>query len=83
LHSFGAVNFLTFACWFFLFCVLLCVAVSLATPAPPEASVSGLTFSTLTPAQKAANRNSYNAWDIFWTLVVLATVATLMIRFSG
>jgi SSS family solute:Na+ symporter len=83
LHSFGAVNFLTFACWFFLFCVVLCVVVSLLTPAPPEERISGLTYATLTPEQKAANRNSYTAWDIFWTVAVLAVIAGLMIRFSG
>lgn len=83
MHAFGSVNFLIFACWFFLFCVLLCVAVSLATPAPPESRISGLTFATLTPEQKAANRNSYNGWDILWTAVVLGVIAILMIRFSG
>jgi SSS family solute:Na+ symporter len=76
-------NFLSFACWFFLFCVVLCVVVSLATPAPAAAQIRGLTFGTLTPEQKAANRSSYNAWDIIFSLVVLSIIALLMFRFSG
>jgi SSS family solute:Na+ symporter len=83
LHGFGSMNFLSFACWFFLFCVVLCVVVSLATPAPAAAQIRGLTFGTLTPEQKAANRSSYNAWDIIFSLVVLSIIALLMFRFSG
>jgi SSS family solute:Na+ symporter len=83
LHRFGSMNFLSFACWFFLFCVLLCVVVSLMTPAPAAEQIRGLTFGTLTPEQKAANRNSYNAWDIIFSLVVLSIIVLLMFRFSG
>jgi SSS family solute:Na+ symporter len=83
LHQFGTMNFLTFACWFFLFCVVLCVVVSLLTPAPSPEKIKGLTYGTLTEEQKAANRTSYNAWDIALTMVVLAIIVWLMFSFTG
>jgi SSS family solute:Na+ symporter len=83
LHSFAASNFLNFAAWFFLACVLLCVVVSMVTPAPAESSVKGLTLSTVTDEQKATNRNSYNIWDIVFSLLILALVAFVMISFTG
>jgi solute:Na+ symporter, SSS family len=82
-YTFGNVNFLTFAAWFFLFSVLVCIVVSLLTPAPPAEKVQGLTFGSLTEAQKTANRNSYNAWDIIFSLIVIAIVAFVMLSFTG
>jgi transporter, SSS family len=83
LHLFAASNFLNFAAWFFLVCVLLCVAVSMATPAPADSTVKGLTFATVTEEQKAANRNSYNVWDIVFSVLILAVVAYVMMTFTG
>jgi solute:Na+ symporter, SSS family len=82
-YTFGNVNFLTFAAWFFLFSVLVCIVVSLVTPAPPAEKVQGLTFGSLTEAQKSANRNSYNAWDIVLSLMVFAIVVFVMVSFTG
>jgi SSS family solute:Na+ symporter len=82
-YTFGNVNFLTFAAWFFLFSVLVCIVASLLTPAPPAEKVKGLTFGSLTEEQRTANRNSYNVWDIVFSLVVIAIVAYVMISFTG
>jgi SSS family solute:Na+ symporter len=79
----GNVNFLTFAAWFFLFSVILCIVVSLITPAPSEQQIKGLTFGSLTEAQKAENRNSYNIWDIVFSLIVVGIVVFVMISFNG
>lgn len=83
LHTFGTTNFLTFAAWFFLFCVLLCVIVSLLTKPPRPEQVQGLTYGTLSAEQKAANRASYNWVDIAFSLLVIAIVAFVMISFTG
>jgi SSS family solute:Na+ symporter len=83
LHTFGTVNFLTFAAWFFLFCVIVCVLVSLVTRPPAPEQIQGLTYSTLSPEQKAANRASYNWVDIAFSLLVIAVVAYVMISFTG
>jgi len=82
LHSFGTMNFLTFSSWFFLFSIVLCIASSMLSPAPSEAQVQGLTFSTLSEEQKTANRASYNIWDIVFSLLVIAIVAFVMISFA-
>ncbi len=83
LHTFGTVNFLTFAAWFFLFCVLVCVIVSLLTKPPRPEQIQGLTYGTLTAEQKAANRASYNWVDVVLSLVVIAIVAFVMLSFTG
>ena len=76
-------NFLTFAAWFFLFCITQCVVVSLLTAPPDYAAIKGLTYGSLTEEQKQANRNSYNIWDILTSLVVIAIVAYVMMSFTG
>jgi SSS family solute:Na+ symporter len=83
LHSLASANFLTFASWFFLFCVVFCVGVSLMSPAPSPEKIQGLTYGTLTQEQKDANRASYNMWDIILSLVVIGIVAFVMISFTG
>jgi SSS family solute:Na+ symporter len=83
LYMFGTSNFLTFGAWFFLFCVIFCVGVSLATAPPPAEKVVGLTFGSLTREQVQANRNSYNAVDIILSLVVVGIVIYVMTSFTG
>ena len=83
LHSFGTINFLTFAAWFFLFCVVLCIVVSLLSKPPRPEQIKGLTYGTLSLEQKAANRASYNWVDIALSLVVIGIVAFVMISFTG
>ncbi|MDA0196770.1 MAG: sodium:solute symporter [Bacteroidetes bacterium] len=82
LHYLGTMNFLTFGAFFFLFCVLLAIGVSLATPAMSKEHVVGLTFGTLTDEQKASNKNSYNWIDIVASLVVLGIVIYVMTTFT-
>jgi SSS family solute:Na+ symporter len=82
-YLFGNLNFLTFAAWFFLFSVVLCIIVSLLTPAPSELQIKGLTFGSLTEAQKTENRNSYNVWDIVFSVFVIGIVIFVMISFNG
>ncbi len=83
LHAIGTMNFLTFAAWFFLFSIVLCIVVSLLTPAPAPEQIKGLTFGTLSPEQRAANRASYNKWDVFFSLLIIAIVVYIMLIFRG
>jgi len=83
LHSFGAMNFLTFAAWFFLFSVSVCVVTSLLTPAPAPETIVGLTYGTLTEEQKTANRNSFSIWDVVVSVLVVAIVIFVMVTFTG
>ncbi len=83
LYALGSMNFLTFGAWFFLFCIILAVVVSLATPAPSETQIANLTFSTLSNEEKAKNKTSYNWIDIAISVLVVAIVIGVMITFSG
>jgi SSS family solute:Na+ symporter len=82
-YAFGDLNFLTFAVWFFLFCVAVCVLVSLLTPPQPEEQVHGLTYATLSDKHRAELRASYNAWDILASAFVVAIVVWAMVTFTG
>jgi solute:Na+ symporter, SSS family len=83
LHTIGSTNFLSFAAWFFLFCVILCLVASWTAPAPSPEQVQGLTYGSLSDEQKTANRASYNVWDIVLSLAVIGIVAYVMISFTG
>lgn len=83
LHTIGDMNFLTFAAWFFLLSIVLCIVVSLLSAVPAYEKVKGLTFSTLTDEERANNRMSYNVWDIIASLVVVAIVVYIMVSFNG
>ena len=83
LHTIATMNFLTFGAYFFLFSVMVLVAVSLFTPAQSEDKVRGLTFVTLTSEQKAENKNSYNWIDVVASLIVLGVVVYVMTTFTG
>ena len=66
-----------------MFSIIVCVVVSLLTPAPAPEQIKGLTYSTVTQEQKDANRNSYNVWDIVLSLVVIGIVVYVMVSFTG
>jgi SSS family solute:Na+ symporter len=82
LHTLGTMNFLNFGAYFFLVSIVILVGVSLATKADPVEKIKGLTFSTLTEEQKAANKNSYNWIDIVASLLIIGIVVYVMITFS-
>lgn len=82
-YAFANMNFLTFAAWFFLFSVAVCVIASLLSPAPAASQINGLTYGTLTAEQKAENRNSYNIWDIIFSLLIIVIVVYVMTSFTG
>ena len=48
LFNLGTMNYLTFGAWFFLFCILTLIGVSLATEKQADEKVVNLTFGTIT-----------------------------------
>ena len=54
------------------------VSTALATPL-----AKGKKKRELTEEQKQANRNSYNLWDIAFSLLVIGIVVAVMINFAG
>ena len=74
-YLFYDMNWLFFCGWMFLFCIIIVIAVSLATKAPTAEKIQGLVFGTATKEQKAATRASWNHWDIIHTAIILAITA--------
>lgn len=83
LFKMGDMNFLTFGAWFFLFCILFAIGVSLLTPAPSQEKVVNLTFGTITDEEKSKNKGSYNWKDIVVSVIVVIIVISVMVFFDG
>jgi SSS family solute:Na+ symporter len=67
----------------FLICVATVIAVSYATPPPAAARLAGLTYATVTPAQREETRRSWNRWDVINSAVVLVLILVAYLYFTG
>lgn len=76
-------NFLSFGAYFFVFCVLVAVVVSLASKAPSIEQIRGLAMGTLTEEEKRENRESYDWKDIVASIFVVLVVIYIMVSFNG
>ena len=83
LYKLGDMNFLSFGAWFFLFCILFIIVVSLLTPAPSREKVVNLTFGTITAEEKSKNKASYSWVDISISIMIIIIVIGVMIFFNG
>lgn len=83
LYKLGDMNFLSFGAWFFLFCILFIIAVSLMTPAPSREKVVNLTFGTITAEEKLKNKASYSWVDISISIMIIIIVIGVMVFFNG
>jgi solute:Na+ symporter, SSS family len=59
------------------------VGVSYATEPPDERHLSGLTYATVSEAQRRESRASWNRSDVITSAVVLALIAAAYLYFSG
>lgn len=82
LYDFATINFLYFCIYLFLFSIVVMVVISLLTPRPTAAQLSGLTFATTVAEDKAASRASWNKWDVILSLVVVAIIVSIFVYFS-
>lgn len=83
LYYLGDMNFLTFGAWFFLFCLIFMVVVSLLTKSPDNEQIVNLTFGTITEEEKNKNKNSYNWIDITVSIFIVLIVIGIMVFFNG
>ena len=77
------IPFSHFAIVMFVICIAILIIVSLFTAKPSEEKLAGLTFGTLSKEQLAANRNSYNIWDIVASVGIILIIAGILIYFTG
>ncbi len=62
---------------------IVMVAVSYATKAPDYEQISGLTFGTLTDAQRTETRESWNAVDVLASGAVIVAILAAYLYFQG
>jgi solute:Na+ symporter, SSS family len=74
-------NWLYFSFGLFVFTCVLILLVSQVTPGAPAEQIAGLTYSSITPQQKAEERASYGLSEIVHTCVVLAIIAGVYVYF--
>jgi SSS family solute:Na+ symporter len=74
-------NFLHFAILLFVICSLVLIIVSLMTAKPDEKKISGLTFATTNKAMRLAETTSGKRMNIFFSVLLIATVLILWIVF--
>ena len=74
-------NWLFFCGWMLMFCLLVVFVVSLFTKAPSEHQIKGLVFGTSTAEQRLVTRQSWNAWDIINTCIIIGITVCFYIYF--
>jgi len=82
LGSMGEMNFLYFSVLLFAITVTAIVIASLVTSSPSAEKVSGLTYHSLTADDRKELRESWNAFDVIMTVVILAIVVGIYVYFS-
>jgi SSS family solute:Na+ symporter len=79
---FGEFNFLYYSGLLFVVSVVIVVVASLTSPQQSDEEITGLTYSAITPEQKAENRASWGMPEVLGTVAVLALVAGIYLYFS-
>lgn len=79
---FAEFNFLYYSGVLLLVSIIIIVAISLTSPAPPKEQLDGLIYSTLSPEDKKEIRKSWDKWDVIGTVIVLGLVAGFYLYFS-
>jgi SSS family solute:Na+ symporter len=82
LYTFADINFLYFAVYLLIGCIVMMVVVSIVTKPPSYDKIQGLTYATTVAKDKQTSRESWRFKDIILSLIVLAVIAAAMIYFS-
>jgi SSS family solute:Na+ symporter len=67
----------------FVVSVVVMIAVSYLTAAPAEEKVAGLTFGTVSAADREQSRASWTRWDVLASAVVLLLILAAYLYFRG
>jgi solute:Na+ symporter, SSS family len=81
IQAFVDVNWLYFSFLLFVFTCALIWIVSQFTPKASAEQLAGLTYSSVSAAQNAEDRQSYGFWEIFHTCVIVGIIAGIYIYF--
>ncbi len=83
LYFLGTLNYLIFGVWFFIFCVLTIIIISLSTTQQPAEKVVNLTFGTVTAEEKKISKSTYDWKDIIVSIFVVLVVVFVLVWFNG
>ncbi|UOB19088.1 sodium:solute symporter [Abyssalbus ytuae] len=83
LYKFATINFAHMAIFMFIFSVILCVVVSLATAEPDYKTIKGLSFGTLTAEDKEISKGSYSTIDVVLSVLLVVIVIAILSYFTG
>jgi SSS family solute:Na+ symporter len=81
LQGYVDMNWLYFSFVLFVASSLVILAVSAFTKRAPAEELAGLTYGSISAEQKAEDKSSYGAWEIFHTVAILAIIAGIYIYF--
>ncbi|GMN08349.1 sodium:solute symporter [Croceitalea sp. MTPC5] len=81
--SFATINFAHMAIFMFIFSVIICISVTLATNPPDYAAIRGLSLGTLTEEDIKLNKQSISTVDIILSLVLIVVVIGVLSYFTG
>ena len=71
------------AIFMFLFSLLLCIGVSLATAPPNYNAIKGLSFGTLVAEDKRLAKKSYDTIDVVLSILLVVIVIGILMYFTG
>ena len=80
---FATINFSHMAILMFIFSILLCISVAVATSPPNYEKIRGLSFGTLTIKQKIENKQSYSLVDLILSVLLVVIVIGILSYFTG
>ena len=66
-----------------LVCILVFIIVSYATRQPDYAKISGLTFSTLSDADRKATRSTWSKKDVLLSILLVLLIIAIYVYFTG
>jgi SSS family solute:Na+ symporter len=80
--DFADLNFLYFAIFSFLSCIVIMIIVSMMTPKPNQEQLDGLTYNTTTESDKEITNNSWNTFDVVNSVIIIGILGLILIYFS-
>ena len=81
-YEFATVNFLYFCIILFVVSIAIMLVVSLLSEKPSLAQLNGLTYATTVAEDKAKSRMSWNAKDVWLSVIVILIIISVFIYFS-
>ncbi|MBN1377812.1 MAG: sodium:solute symporter [Gammaproteobacteria bacterium] len=81
LHSIVAMNWLYYCTMLFFMVAAIVVVTSFFTKQASEQQISGLTYGSISAAQRAEIRAGIDKWDIIHTVIIVGIVVMVYIRF--